>query len=549
MKFWGFLSTRIEQVGWSSISSAPEDCHHERSEGSAVCPESQDVPPAEAGSESLHRLTRGLRPGLTSQSPLRGSHTGNSCSDAANKNRRPWTSVARPISFLAVLLLVGAFAAAQNITGTVTNGTTGKPAAGEEVTLLSLSQGMQEIGSTKTDAAGHFSFPAPKDQAPHMVRVTHQGVGYFPQSGPLMPGTTTAELTIYDSAKKIDGLSQTVEVDRLQSDGKQLQGINLFAVSNKSQPPRTLADDKGTFEIVLPEGAAIDSAEAKGPGGQPIATETLPGAQKGQYLLTYPLRPGETQFQLAYHMPYSGEAGFSPKVLRDVQHFVVMLPKGMNFSAKDAHAFQAMTDPQMADPNTTVMVATGVKPGEDLSYRISGSATFQAENQQGAPDSGGGMGGGSQAAANDNRPGGGLGAPIDAPDPLHQYRAYILGGFALVLVMGGAYIVSRSNRPQPVTPTAGALGAPVLHPAAAGAVPTGKVEAESAEAAAAFADFVEPTAPARDRNALLLEAMKEELFQLEVDRQQGKVSPEEYTKAKAALDETIRRAVTRGRSA
>ena len=81
---------------------------------------------------------------------------------------------------------------AQNITGTVTNGTTGKPAAGDEVTLLSLSQGMQEIGTTKTDAQGKFSFPAPADQAPHMVRVTHGGVNYFPQGGPLMPGATTA---------------------------------------------------------------------------------------------------------------------------------------------------------------------------------------------------------------------------------------------------------------------------------------------------------------------------------------------------------------------
>ncbi len=105
---------------------------------------------------------------------------------------------------------------------------------------------MQEVGSTKTDAQGRFSFPAPADkQAPHMVRATHQGVNYFPQGGPLMPGSTTAELTVYDSAKKIDGLSQTVEVDRLQSDGKQLQGISLYAVTNKSQPPRTAGQRQG----------------------------------------------------------------------------------------------------------------------------------------------------------------------------------------------------------------------------------------------------------------------------------------------------------------
>ncbi len=415
-------------------------------------------------------------------------------------------------------------AAAQNITGTVTNGTTGKPAAGEEVTLLSLSQGMQEIGTAKTDAQGRFSFPAPQDaQAPHMVRVTHEGVSYFPQGGPLMPGRTAAEVTIYDAAKDVSALSQTVEVDRLQSDGKQLQGITLYAINNKSQPPRTLANDKGTYEVVLPEGAEIDSAEAKGPGGQPIATQAQPSSQKNHYMLTYPLRPGETQFQVAYHMPYSGEASLSPKVSRDVQHFVVMLPKSMSFAAKDPQKFQVMNDPQMADPRTTVMVATAVKPGDELGFRVSGTGVFQTDQHAG------GEAGGTPSAANDNRPGGGLGAPIDAPDPLHQYRVVILGAFAVVLVMGGAYIVSRSNRPQPAT------------------VPN-KVHATSAEAAAAFADFVEPTAPARDRNALLLEAMKEELFQLELDRQQGKIAAEEYTKAKAALDETIKRAVTRGKS-
>ena len=42
--------------------------------------------------------------------------------------------------------------------------------------------------------------------------------------------------------------------------------------------------------------------------------------------------------------------------------------------------------------------------------------------------------------------------------------------------------------------------------------------------------------------------MKEELFQLEIDRQQGTVTAEEYTKAKAALDETIKRALARSKN-
>jgi hypothetical protein len=428
------------------------------------------------------------------------------------------------------ILLFVTFGAAQTITGTVTNGTTGKAAAGVDITLLSLSQGMQEIGSTKTDAHGRFSFAPPADaNAPHMVRATHEGVNYFPQGGPLMPGATTAAITVYDAAKKVDGLSQTVEVDRYQSDGKQLEGIALYAIRNQSLPPRTLANDKGTFEMVLPDGAALDSAQAKGPGGQPIAVETSPASQKNHYTVSYPLRPGETQFQVSYHLPYSGAASLSPKPLGDVQHFVVMMPKSMTFTAKDPQRFQPMSDPQ-----SVVMVATDVKPGEDLSFRLAGTGIFQTEGQQGAQGggeaSGGAMGGG-QAAANDNRPGGGLGAPIDAPDPLHRYRAVILGVFAVVLVMGGAYVVSKSNaRPQPVSATAT------------------NQSAQQSESWAGRHEKGGASSHRGGRNALLLEAMKEELFQLEVDRQQGKITPEEYATAKSALDETIRRALARGKS-
>jgi hypothetical protein len=431
---------------------------------------------------------------------------------------RPLTSPLRGSIFAIATVLVGltllGTASAQNITGMVTNGTTGKPAAGDEVTLLSLSQGMQEVGSTKTDAQGKFSMAAPADQGvPHMVRVTHGGVNYFPQGGPLMPGVTITEVTVYDTAKKLDGISQTVEVDRFQADGNQLQGIALFAIKNGSTPPRALDGDK-TFEFVLPAGAEIDSGMAKSPGGQPLNTMPSETDKKGHYAFIFPLRPGETQFQVNYHMPYSGEASFSPKPLADVQHFVVMTPKGMTFAAKDPQRFQSMPD----NSGAGIMVATNAKPGEDLSFKLTGSGQFQAEGQQatggGDDGSGGGAMGGGQPAGRDSRPGGGLGAPIDSDDPLHDYRAVILGVFAVVLVMGGAFVISKSNHQVLAAKTAAAVDVAAVSPAAS-------------------------------RTATLLEAMKEELFQLEIDRQQGKVSAEEYSKAKAALDETIKRALAR----
>jgi hypothetical protein len=488
-------------AGWSTGSAVQEvrrssrDCHHEGSEGSVLVGSAKE---ASSPGSQLH-VPRLLTPFVARDD---------------SKKRMPQCTpkgVLHPLLFV-LLFLFSTLAFAQSITGTVTNGTTGKPAAGDDISLLSLSQGMEEIGSTKTDAQGKFSFPAPKDQAPHMVRVTHGGVNYFPQGGPLMPGKTTAEVTVYDSAKKVEPLNQTVEVDRYQTDGKQLQGIALFAIQNASNPPRTMDSDK-TFEFVLPAGATLDSGEAKGPGGQPIATTANTTGQKNTYAFGYALKPGETQFQISYHLPYNGEASFSPKPLTDVQHFVVMLPKGMTFSSKDTKTFQTMPDKS----GSTIMVATNVKAGQDLSFRIAGAGVFQPEGQEdaGAADdsaAGGAMGGGGPTAGRDNRPGGGLGAPIDAPDPLHDYRAVILGAFAVVLVMGGFYIVSKTNhRQHPAVAEGPRIDAPV----------TG------------------------DRSAILLEVMKEELFQLEMDRQQGKLSEEEYAKSKAALDETMRRALAR----
>jgi len=417
-----------------------------------------------------------------------------------------------------VVLALASFAAAQNITGTVTNGTTGKPAAGDEVTLLSLSQGMQEVGSTKTDAQGKFTLKAPAEQnVPHMVRVTHGGVSYFPRGGPLMPGNTSAEVTVYDAAKKVEGLSQTVEVDRFQADGGQLQVIALFALNNESKPPRTQVDDR-TFSFVLPEGATIDSGLARGPGGQPINDQPSAADAKNQYAFSFPLKPGETQFQLSYHMPYNGKASFSPKPLAAVQHFVVMTPPGITFTPKNPQRFQSV-------PNQPgVMVATDAKPGDDLSFSIAGAGQFQAEGEQatgGGEAGGGGAMGGGQAQGRDSRPGGGLGAPIDSNDPLYDYRAVILGVFALVLVMGGFYVVGKSNASRLVAATAR---------------PAGSVAVAAAPVAAGGGS---------DK---LLEAMKDELFHLEIDRQQGKITQTEYERTKAALDETIKRALARAKA-
>jgi hypothetical protein len=415
---------------------------------------------------------------------------------------------------LCALLVVSA--SAQTLTGTVTNGTTNKPAAGDDVVLLSLGQGMEESGRTKTDAKGNFSLKLDSATGPHLVRVIHQDVTYHRMAP---PGTTSVAVQVYDVSKKVEGIGVTADVMRFQAQGAELQGIRLFAVNNASDPPRTQMSDQ-SFEFYLPDGAQVDQSMAMTAGGQPINSAPVPQAQKNRYAFIFPLRPGETQFQVSYHMPYSGEASFDPKTLYGAKHFVVVMPKAMQFTAGQGTAFQAMNDPRQGD--AVVQVASDTTAGQALAFKISGTGTLSepGDDSQGTPSPVGGAQTSGAAAPRDSRPGGGLGPPIDAPPPLRDYSYYILGGFAIVLAAGAIYIVVRSK-----TAT----------------VPEyGPAEAE-------LADFpVAPKPKPADRSALLLEALKEEIFQLEVEHKQGRISQQEYEKAKAALDQTLERAVKRG---
>jgi hypothetical protein len=411
-------------------------------------------------------------------------------------------------------------ASAQTLTGAVTNGTTKKPAGGDDVVLLSLGQGMQESGRTQTDAKGNFSVKLDDASSPHLVRVIHQGVTYHRMAP---PGTTSVDVAVYDVSKKIDGISVTADVMRFQAQGSELQGIRLFAVNNTSDPPRTQMSDQ-SFEFYLPDGAQVDQSMAMTAGGQPINSAPVPQKQKNRYAFVFPLRPGETQFQVSYHMAYSGEASFDPKTLYGAEHFVVVLPKTMQFTAAPGASFQSMQDPRQAD--AVVQVASNTTAGQPLAFKISGIGIMsdEPEETKGAGNPvGGAQTSGAQTsgavAGRDSRPGGGLGPPIDAPDPLQKYRWYILGGFGILLVAGAIYIATRSKSATipDFAPTDAELGIPpALKPKTA------------------------------DRSALLLEALKEEIFQLEVEHKQGRISQQEYEKAKAALDQTLERAVKRG---
>ncbi len=454
---------------------------------------------------------------------------------------------ARLAAILALCVLslaTASVAAAQTLSGTVTNGTTNKPAAGDEVILINIANGMDVAGSAKADSAGKFSFKLSDAAGPHLIRAVHQGVNYH-QFAP--PGTNQVEVKVYDVAKKVEGIGLTADVMRLQADASSLQGIRLFAVDNNSSPAVTQMNDH-SFEFYLPAGAKVEQLQAKAPNGQPIPAEAVPQSEKGRFAIAFPLRPGETQFQLEFTVPYNGTAKIDPKPLYPAQHFVVILPKSMHFTAADSSVFKSMPDPNQAD--SMVQVAQQTHVGQQLGFTASGTGTISDQQAGGAEQAGpAGPGGAQGGPMNENpqtestRPGGGLGVPIDAPDPLEKYRWPIIGAFVVLLGIGGWIVTKRQGGISAASGGTAAMGAsgPLAAPITG---PGARALSGSASTAPDVQNSAPPATPA-SKSATLLEALKEELFQLEVERKQGKITEADYEKAKAALDQTLERALKR----
>lgn len=426
----------------------------------------------------------------------------------------------RSLCIILGVLLLALSASAQTLTGTVKNSTTGKPSAGDDVVLLSLGQGMEEAGRTKSDAKGNFSFKLDA-QGPHLVRVIHQDVTYHRMAP---PGTTSVEVEVYDVSKKVEGLEVVADIMRVQVERGQLEIMRAFAVQNNSKPPRTQMNERN-LEFYVPEGAQIVQSSAMTANGQPVNSAPVPiDDKKTRYAFLFPLRPGTTQFELAYQVAYTGSANIDPKSIYPLQHFVAIIPKSMQFSAATGTKFQSMNDPQQPDAN--VQVASGAELGDPLAFKISGEGTLQ-DRQQNA-----GEPGPSGSAQAESRPGGGLGPPIDAPNPLQRYQLPMLIGLGLTLAAGGVYVAFRQQSGR-VGRSAGSVtleDEPVMV-----TVRDSRLESVSTD---------QPVAPRRPPS-MLLTALKDELFDLEVEHKQGRISQQEYEKTKAALDQTLERALKR----
>jgi hypothetical protein len=399
---------------------------------------------------------------------------------------------------LTFLLVCSLAAAADTLKGVVQNSTTNKSSAGDEVTLKKIGNGMEDVAKTKTNARGEFTFNVPPAQQPYLIWVQHQGVTYT-QAG--LPGGVPVAVRVFDAASSIKEISILDHAIAIQTseDGATLSGEEFYTVGNQSSPPRTLTG-KQTLQFYLPEGASITESSVQ-TGKTQLKAAVIPAGQKNEFAFVFPLRPGQTQFHILYTVPYSGKLEIDPRSDLPTQTLMVAAPDSIKFAASDSALYESKTNPQFKSVN--FFIAKNVTPKQKVAFAISGTGAMPREQEQAsAPDTNGRPG-------EPSGPGGGMGVPNERPDPLHSGQWLFLGVLSLFLAAGGVFVYTSN---QNVAATAG-------------------------------------TAIPQDRSALLMEAMKEEVFQLESDRLQGKINPQDYQTAKAALDKTLQRAVQRQSSA
>lgn len=421
---------------------------------------------------------------------------------------------------LKILSVVGLIAgcsatalATETISGVARNQTQGRIAAGDEVILLRLDQGMQEEARTRTDSKGMFLFPLQYPGKPHLVRVMHQGVNYDRQAS----AGEAISIDVFDAQTRVKGITGSLEVIRTGATRDQLHVSDMIELRNDAEPPVTQAGER-TFEIYLPPHAKMDSVLAAGSEkiGVMISATPAPG-DPNHYTVNFPLRPGATKFAFNYDLPYDGQARFQIKNRYSLQQLAVMIPSTMKFTSTSS-TFQSLP---VGGNSYHVESLQNVKEGTGSEFEISGFGAFPSLSTQSSSKSQT-----AAPAAHDSSVLGRLRMQDERENALEgtsdtgwsslllDLPGWLFFTIALVLEISGVMIWRKRWL------FANALAHTVAE--------QGKVEFQL---------------PPID----LLENLKKELFQLEIDRLLGDVSPEAYTAAKRALEQAIEQLLAQSR--
>jgi len=235
--------------------------------------------------------------------------------------------VIRKIGFV-LLLALPAMAA---VTGTVVNRSTGKPQAGAVVGLNRLGQGgIELIDQATSDAQGKFTIDQPI-QGPHLLRTAYDGVTY---NHMLPPGSPTSDLTIdvYGASKQPGAAKVSKHMIMFQPSGGQLTIEETYLYTNEGTTAWN-DPDNGTLHFYLPpEAGGKAQVNATAPGGMPIPAAVGKTSKAEIYKVDFPIKPGETRFDVTYAVPHTDGAPYEGKVVTKDENTYLIAPSGVTLA-------------------------------------------------------------------------------------------------------------------------------------------------------------------------------------------------------------------------
>lgn len=204
---------------------------------------------------------------------------------------------------LLLAFLASAACLLAEVSGTAMNATTGKPQASVLVTVVQPgASGMQTLGTTKSGADGKFSIAARIPPGPAILQGIYQGAIYnlvLPPGGP----TTGVTLNVFDATTNPESGKIAQHMMVIEPSANSLDISETFLAQNETK--QTFVDNaKGSIQFFVPE-AARDKVEITiaAPGGMPITRPAEATKTPGVYKATYPIKPGETRFDVKYSLP------------------------------------------------------------------------------------------------------------------------------------------------------------------------------------------------------------------------------------------------------
>ena len=399
----------------------------------------------------------------------------------------------------AALMFLTASARGGILHGTVKNGTTGTPAAGVEVILIQLQGGMQPVANSKTDAQGQFSFDNPSLGAqPMLVRAVYKGINFHQ---PVPPGRSDVEVSIFEPSKDPKTISVASRIVFFQPNGANLTVAEEYSIQNNSQPPQAYFRADGNFEFVIPENAKLQQIAASGPAGMPVVQAPI-DKKKGKYGIAYAFRPGQSTVRYSYEVPYPGDTTTVKvaTIYPSVRLLVVASPS-MQINGEGLQSGGQ-------EQGMSVYGRENVPANNVMAVNVSGTAP---PLPAGGSDSGS-DGQGAQDAQSSTVPAANI---QSIPGRLDVLKWPLIAGFVVIFALG-AMLLAR----KPVVAVAsGAPGASVMAPSAPQSATLSQVDAAVGTS---------------------LDALKNQMFRLELRRQAGTISEEEYMRERARAEKVLR---------